>query len=483
VPLPAAAGLAVVLSLVAWAFLRHAGTSYDLEWHLSWGHWLVHGDLPDFRDPGAPTEHPLTLAAAALADIVPGISQHALLHASAYLAYGALAVVVLLLGAELFSWGAGLLAAAVIAFSASMAANTAIAFQDVSATTLTMLAVLLAVRNPRRPVPPLVVLGLGGLLRPEVWGLAGAYWLVQLPGRTNAERARLAALAAMAPVVWMAIDALVTSEPLFSFTATRSGAEAAQRTTGIAHAPGELLRNLRGVIDEVVPVAGGAGAVAAAALLGPLRSWVRPDRALAQTVLVPLGTLVLSCAAFVVLGAGHLSLLERYVFTPAALLALFFGFAVTSAWHLRSRPLAALAAILGAVALVGAGTLVPRQVERTQNTIEFFDDQYRGTHGLETLADIPAARTAIDRCPRVAVTSYRARPYLANALRRTPLSIGLADTPEGLRARGALVVPADERVRDVLLLIGAKGGPLPPFPPGYRRAAGNDAWDLLTRGC
>ena len=81
--------------------------------------------------------------------------------------------------------------------------------------------------------PVLVLLGLAGLLRPEAWLLAGAYWLYLLPALDRRrDGSRSAALVAAAPVLWALSDLVVTGEPLHSLTSTRDTAETLGRPHG-----------------------------------------------------------------------------------------------------------------------------------------------------------------------------------------------------------------------------------------------------------
>ena len=76
---------------------------------------------------------------------------------------------------------------------------------------------------------------LAGLLRPEAWILSRPLLPVdEPPARRWGERARYAAMAAAAPLVWAAVDFAVTGDPLFSLHYTSSSAEdlGRQRTLG-----------------------------------------------------------------------------------------------------------------------------------------------------------------------------------------------------------------------------------------------------------
>ena len=56
----------------------------------------------------------------------------------------------------------------------------------------------------------LALLDVAGLLRPEAWLFAGVYWLYLCRGASPRERVRLAALVALAPVLWALSDLAVT---------------------------------------------------------------------------------------------------------------------------------------------------------------------------------------------------------------------------------------------------------------------------------
>src|SRR5207247_6369757 len=109
-------------------------------------------------------------------------------------------------------------------------------------------AAVLETRQTRRGAAVLVLLGLAGLLRPEAWLYAGAYWLWLLYG--DRERGwRLLPLAAAAPVVWLVSDLAITGDALHSLSGTHDLASELGRRTGITQLPsvaprrlGEILR-------------------------------------------------------------------------------------------------------------------------------------------------------------------------------------------------------------------------------------------------
>jgi hypothetical protein len=103
-------------------------------------------------------------------------------------------------------------------------------YLDVPFLALVLWAAVLVQARPDRVRPPLGLLALAGLLRPEAWVLGGLLWLWR--DRTVAG----AALVALAPVVWSLVDLVVTGDPLRSLTGTSelarsSGASAASPTS------------------------------------------------------------------------------------------------------------------------------------------------------------------------------------------------------------------------------------------------------------
>ena len=120
------------------------------------------------------------------------------------------------------------------------------AYVDVPFLALVLWAGAVEVGRPRRGVPVMALLALAGLLRPEAWVLIALYWLWCRGWRSVA----LTALAAVAPVVWAAVDATVTGDPLHSLHATSSLAETLGRERGLSHVPSALVSLLADVAND-----------------------------------------------------------------------------------------------------------------------------------------------------------------------------------------------------------------------------------------
>ncbi len=167
-----------------------------------------------------------------------------------------------------------------------------------------------------------LALAAAGLLRPDAWVLSGAYWLwcswprkaergAGAAGRELALRSlRYLALAAIAPVLWAALDWIVTGNPLYSLTATAGLAAELERTQGFASVLGSVWTY--GVRIDKLPVLLGG-------LLGAgLALWMAPRRAL-----VPLATFALLTGVYVAEGAVGASVVDRYLLGAAVALLPF----------------------------------------------------------------------------------------------------------------------------------------------------------------
>ena len=253
------AALAVV-ALVA-ALLVPTYPNYDTYFHLVWGRELMHGMKPDFEAYSAPTEHPLFLAVCALVGLV-GTDGERLIVLICVLSLVALAWGSFRVGEACFGLWPGLAGAAFVGSSFAFLLYAARAYVDVPFLALVLWAAALEARAPRRGVAVMGVLAVAGLLRPEAWVLAGAYWLW-----CGWRRIDLLVLAAAAPLVWSLVDLWVTGDPLFSLHATNDLADELNRNRGLSSVPGSFVSFVTDTARVPVALAGprrGRAALAAA---------------------------------------------------------------------------------------------------------------------------------------------------------------------------------------------------------------------------
>ena len=439
------AAAALAIGLLLWVTVRgHDG--YDLAYALLWGEELFHGHAPSLRAPLAPTPHPLTNL---LGFLVAPLGRPA--GADAFrlvieLSLGAAAVAAFDVGRRLFdSIAAGLLAAAVIVTRPALVAGALRGSIDIPALALTLFALDALLR--RRWTTTLILLAVAGLLRPEAWLLSvvvAAWWLWS---ERPAKPAGVVALALAAPLVWCGADLLVTGDPLFSLTGTRTLAEELGRTTGASHAPLLVPRLLESVIGLTVLL---AGALALLALSE------RPSKHFKATLAV----LVLALATFVVIGAAGLPLLARYLLPAAAVLAILgAGVAVTpSPLVLRILTIACLVAALPA-------------------TITGLDDAVGDSRERRALqADLRALAPHLrDACRPLSAVTYRHVPIIAYAAGIAPAAIH--PRPDG----ASIVLPRSARAAESLQSASDDTPLLLSVPPGFRLTAQTRDWALAQR--
>jgi hypothetical protein len=454
---------AAVAGAVALAFGR-VPLGYDSYFALVWGRALAHGRSPDLDPAFASTPHPLFDALATVLDWLPGSSDD-LLRVVVLLALGALCAGVFELGRGLAGWPVGLLAAALVATRAPVLETTLRAEVDIPAAALLVWATALAARpSPRRDVTVLVLLALAGLLRPEAWVLAAAYWAWRSrAGLDGRRRQVLAGLAVAAPLLWLASDLAITGDALWSSHQTHRRVVASHDVTGL-HAAGRIPRHLGSILWVPALVASIAGAAAALARAR-------------ERVAVPLAALVLTVLTSAALALAGQTVLLRFFLFPAAILAVLAAYALLGwtalpAGHPSRR--AWLAA--GLAGLLAVAAFVPKDAAR----IGDLRDELRGDQRLQsrlvTLARGPG-RPILRRCRPVYVQLGGVVPTLAYELRIEPsdLSVDL----RRLAPRGALVSLTGVAPRDLPYEL--PSAVLRP-PPGYGRAVKDESWSIAG-GC
>ncbi|HXW58609.1 MAG TPA: glycosyltransferase family 39 protein, partial [Solirubrobacteraceae bacterium] len=277
--------------------------TYDSFYALLWGRDLLHLHLPDFRVYRAPTEHPLAIAFGMLCSI-SGQAGGRVMVLGSILSFVAAVVGMYRLGRLCFGPVVGVLAALLVLTRFYVENLAAQGYLDVSYVALLVWAIVLEIERPRRGPVVLLLLAAAGLLRPDAWALSGVYWLwcvwpsgaqaervagasagsraADGPGRD--ERSRLArvlsegrtyrylALAIVAPVIWVATDAVVTGDPLYSLHSTSGLAQELERTQGLTSVLASTWTySVR--IDKLPVVLGVLAGI-------PLAVWLAPRRAI-----------------------------------------------------------------------------------------------------------------------------------------------------------------------------------------------------------
>jgi hypothetical protein len=401
--------------------------NYDSAYSLLWGRELVDGTLPSFDAYRAPTQHPLAVLVGAVLSPLGDAAPRVWL-ALTVAAFCGLVAGVYRLGRVSFTPWVGAVAALLVLSRLDYPFLAARGYVDIPYLALVAWAGALEAARPRRGGAVWVLLGLAGLLRPEAWILAGAYWLwCAWPPQPPARRARTAAYAATAPVLWALSDLIATGDPLFSIHHTSALAADLQRTRPASEAPSLLVHALTNILK--LPVLLGA-------LLGVALALTFARRRAA----VPLALTASGVATFGAIAAAGLSVIDRYLAITALGLLVFAGFAVAGftvlpAGHPQRTPwvIAAVLVALGGASFT-ATHLHPGYIDRELKTRRLLREE------LGRLVRTPAFAVA-RRCGPVTVPNHKLIPdtrWLLHADADEVLArSSLAD--RGRRTKGAAI--------------------------------------------
>jgi hypothetical protein len=458
----------VAIAGVTWLVFSDAFLNYDTLYALIWGRDLVHGRAPDYDVTLAPTPHPLATAVGALASLFGTDAGYALMLALAFLSFAALVWGVFRLGQLSFWWPVGLLAAVVVATREPFVSRAVRAYVDIPFLALIVLAAILEARRPRCGWPVLALLALAGLLRPEAWLFAGAYWLYILPALDRQARVWMAALAAAGPVIWALSDLAISGDLFHSLSGTRDTAETLGRPRGIDQVPEIMPRRLGEILRLPALVGGIAGFV--------LGLWIARARSL-----LPASLAVLGGIAFLALAPADLPLLGRYLFLPAAMLAIFFGFGALGWIDWERGDLRRWWAIGGTALLAVFVAFLPASVSGLDDLRDGVQLRGRIQDDLRDLSTGPQ-EGLLRRCSPVYVPNHRPVPVLAYYLDRPPDEIVSAQLERP--RRGVFVAPASSLVEEKFVL-----DPSDPkrfsaeVPADFRLVTANRSWKLYEKSC
>jgi hypothetical protein len=332
---------------------------YDSYYSLLWGRDVWHGDGLKFDGFRYPTQHPLTIAAGFLLQFFGEWADRlwvALILAS-----------FLVLVAGLYRLGkiaatplVGAIAAGLLLTRFDYPFLAARGYLDIPYMALVVWAAILEWQRPRRGVSVLVMLSLAGLLRPEAWFLAAMYWCWVAWKATWRQRFIYAALAASGPLIWCAVDYVVTGDPMFSLNYTSASAEDLGRQRPLSELPAAIPGFFENLVKLPVFAAAGVGLV-----LGVV---ISPRR-----MLMPIVVLVAGLITFVVLGVAGASVIERYLAVPALALMVLAAVAI-GGWTMLLPGWVRTVWMVGAIAIVvlGVGFTATRlNLARFDNELRF----------------------------------------------------------------------------------------------------------------
>jgi hypothetical protein len=467
---PAVAGVVAVAGLAA-LIEPDAYPSYDYAFAMASAQDVLAGRGTGYQVTlYSPVPHPLTLLES-IAVVPLGDVALAVFGLLALLGLGLLCVSMFAIGSATAGRPVGLLAAVLVFTSPAIFELAVRGYGDIWFAAFIAVAIALELRRARRGWPVLAVLGLAGLLRPEAWLLAAAYWLYLVPCLSRRARVALAGLVALAPAVWIAMDAVLTGDPWHSVAVTRLHDERLQ-----ALSP-------EGLWTSICAMAGWpalAGAVA-----GGLLAW-RRNRAVASLLLVA-GTAALLATVLPAALAGS-AVLRRFLVAPASVISLFFAIGCLGWVAERSRPWRA-----GwiAVAVVVLGVLVALRAPLWESHHRRQAGRVMLLEQLRSWTAAPTQRAYLTQpaCWPVRTPGYGYRPYLRYWLDVPPRAVAFRfhdSAPDG----GSVLMPtaidgyqrlmladAGRLTRDRVLRDSA-------FTSRFRRVAHSSRWELYaSAGC
>src|SRR3954469_7257427 len=355
---------------------------YDSYYSLLWGRDLLHGNPLVFEGFRYPTEHPLAIAAGAVLQLF-GSWGDRLWVALTLASFLVLIAGVYRLGRLAATPLVGAVAAALLMTRFDYPFLAARGYIDIPYMALVVWAATLEARTPKRGIPVLLLLAFAGMLRPEAWFLAAIYFVWVAWRASWRDRLIFAALAALGPVTWAAVDFLVTGNPLFSQQYTSSSAEDLGRQRPLSELPAAIPTFFRNLVKLPVLIASGFGL-----MLGVV---ISPRR-----MLMPIVLLAAGLATFVAIGVAGASVIERYLAVPA--LALMVLAAVTIAgWSMLVPGWVRNLWMVGAVAVVIFGivfTATRLNLSRFDNELRFRGQAH---HDLSEVLNDPRVRAGL-RC-------------------------------------------------------------------------------------
>jgi hypothetical protein len=335
--------IAVVVALAIGLIAGHVLPDYDATYALIWGSDIFHGRIPDYSLPFRPAGHPLTTLVGVIGAPFGREGAAELLRWVALLGAGAFVASAFRLGRVLFGTAAGVVVALLLFTRSPLWGFSELAFMDAWAAAFVVWAAALEARTPRRGAPVFVLLALAGLLRPEVWVFAVAYWVwIAIGSRSRA--LRLIPLAALAPLVWIAWD-LATAHSFLGSVSTSEGLPVATSAGGhgLGRVPDALARFIGGFMRPPEAAAAVAGAAMLALAAGGRAA--RPATRLAVPagrVAIPVALVALNVITFAIVAYRKGPLEQRYLLVAAGVLLVLSAYAIARG---APRPLGWLLAL------------------------------------------------------------------------------------------------------------------------------------------
>lgn len=462
------AAIVAALALLGWVLLRPSPVP-DSYWALIWGRDVLDGHLPQVDVLGAPSAHPLAVGVGAVVGLFGRAAAVDLFNGLVLLSLGATLLGVFRLGQIIFGTAAAWAASAATLCNFTLANVVMFSSLDATAFALTVWAAVLVAIRPLSGAAPLILLGIAGLQRPELWLLSAAYGLYLACSLRELRRvAALMLLAAVPVACWVAFDLVVTQR--FGSSLDQIQSVAANDSDG----PGApLLQQLEGAVPPafrlpLIPLA----LIGMGLALGMrLRSAMLPAL---------IGFLGLVAAGVYVL--ADIVVVSRFLVITALMCALFVGYAVMGGVGRPGRIGRAwrIGGVLAGAVVLAVGV---RQVDGVREVrVRLGDDARASAEEFTRLVGQPEVARVLANCTPVWLqTQNPATLYLAGVdpkSYRLAVTVPAAGTRGERPDRGALVggLPT-------LGLAQAASSYRLVVPPGFSLVGSSGRWTLYERDC
>ena len=462
------AAIVVAVAVAGWVLLQPSPIP-DSYWALIWGQDVLGGNLPQVDLPGAPSAHPLAVAVGAVVGLFGPAHAVGLFNALVLLSLGSLLVGVFRLGQIVFGTAVAWVAVAVALCNFTLANVVMFSSLDVTAFAMTVWASVLVAERPQRGVAPLILVGIAGLQRPEVWLLSAAYWLYLAVSLRDLRRmAELTFLAAAPVACWVGFDLIVSGGADRSLNQIRA--------VGVTVDNGKeapLFEQIRGAVPPTIRVPFIPLSVVGVGLAFYMRR---------KSAIVPAAVGLLGLAATGVYFVADIIIVGRFFVITALMSALFIGYVIMGgagkpgnvgrAWRIGG--------VLAALIVLAVGARQADGVRDLRTTLG--DDARASAQELTALLDQPRVAQVLDSCTPVWMQARDPGPVYRAGIDPSTQRLALTVPAVGRKGerpdRGALLgglptLGLSRPASSYRLVV----------PAGFSRVGSSGRWTLYERGC
>src|SRR5262249_48076145 len=222
------------------------------------------------------------------------------------------------------------------------------------------------------------------------------------------------ALAIGAPILWIAQDWIITGQPLHSLHGTKTLAGEVNRRRPPLTIPSRTAWYFKLLL--LWPLALGVP-------IGLVFAW----KYARQRFTLLIATAIVLTLWIVVTSIVGLSLIQRYLVTPASLLAVVYGVGVFGWMKLKPEQNRKVWQALGIVALAASVLYIPAQVNKLESIHTTMNHEARNYADLKLVGKSAIVRNKFQQCGTISTIGHKAVPDLRYWLDGNPNSVALVE--------------------------------------------------------